>query len=383
MSEHDHRHEPPRTTEQAATGQTPPPPANPNPAVLEDAGSRALSDALRSSFVIVKILMVGLVILFFASGVFTVPSQERAILLRFGRPVGTGEEQLLGPGLHWSFPRPIDEVVRIPIGELQSVTSTAGWYATTPEAEATNTEPDPGPTLNPAMDGYTITSDGNIMHVRATVRYRITQPLNYVLNFVNASNVVQDAVDNALLWASSQYPVNRAIREDQVGFQNLVIQRVRELADLHGLGITVEGAVVQPIPPRQTRQAFEQVSITEIERRKARDDAQAYAARLLSTAQGEAASIVNQGRTDATTLLQRIGSEARYFTNQLASYEMNPELFRARLQADAMARILNYNQGKVFTLPLPKAGESPELRLLLNRAPQSRRPPQQPPGQQR
>ena len=60
------KHEPPRTTEQVAAGTTPPSP-NPNPnanaAVLDEAGSRALADALRSSFVIVKILMIGLVVL--------------------------------------------------------------------------------------------------------------------------------------------------------------------------------------------------------------------------------------------------------------------------------------------------------------------------------
>src|SRR3954466_2359102 len=138
------KHEPPRTTEQVVAGTTPPsPPANPNPAVLEEAGSRALTEALRSSFVIVKILMVGLVVLFFLSGIFTVPSQERAIILRFGKPLGTGQQQLIGPGLHFSFPAPIDEVVRVPVGGLQRVRSSAGWYQTTPEAEASGQE-DPG-----------------------------------------------------------------------------------------------------------------------------------------------------------------------------------------------------------------------------------------------
>src|SRR6185369_14212889 len=156
------KHEPPRTTEQAAAGVTPPSPtANPNPAVIEESGSRALAEALRSSFVIVKILMVGLVVLFFFSGIFTVPSGQRAIVLRFGKPVGVGEQQLLGPGLHWSFPSPIDEVVRIPIGEVQSVRSTAGWYQVSPEEEQTGRENPPNMTLNPAIDGYTLTSDGN------------------------------------------------------------------------------------------------------------------------------------------------------------------------------------------------------------------------------
>src|SRR5688572_9182308 len=75
----------------------PPPPPAPERA-QEDAGSLALAEALRSSFAIVKILMVILVLAFFASGIFTVSSQQRAIKLRFGKPVGTGPDQLLGPG---------------------------------------------------------------------------------------------------------------------------------------------------------------------------------------------------------------------------------------------------------------------------------------------
>ena len=93
-----------------------------------------MSEALRSSFVIVKILMLGLVIVFICSGVFTVPSQQKAIILRLGKPVGTGEKMLLEPGLHWSFPYPIDEKTFIPLGQ-QTVRSTVGWYATTPDGE--------------------------------------------------------------------------------------------------------------------------------------------------------------------------------------------------------------------------------------------------------
>src|SRR5262249_28716227 len=107
------------------------------PDVIDDAGTRALSEALRSSFIIVKLLMNGLVILFVCYGVFTVPSQQKAIILRFGKPVGTGEKMLLEPGLHWSFPYPIDEKIFIPLGQ-QTVRSTVGWYATTTGGEAVN-----------------------------------------------------------------------------------------------------------------------------------------------------------------------------------------------------------------------------------------------------
>src|SRR5450631_392422 len=88
------------------------------PVATDDAGSQALAEALGSSFAIVKIVMVLMVIAFFCSGFFTVGPQEKAVILRFGKPVGEGQKALLSSGkLHWSFPYPIDEVVKIPITE--------------------------------------------------------------------------------------------------------------------------------------------------------------------------------------------------------------------------------------------------------------------------
>ncbi len=105
------------------------------PVAANDAGSQALAEALRSSFVIVKIVMMLMVVVFFFRGFFQVGPQEKAVILRFGKPVGEGQKALLTSGLHWSLPYPIDEVVRIPITEIQKVSSNNGWYFTTPEAE--------------------------------------------------------------------------------------------------------------------------------------------------------------------------------------------------------------------------------------------------------
>ena len=66
-----------------------------------DAGSQALSEALRSSFGIIKFVMFLLVLVFLGSGMFKVGPGERAIKLRMGRVVGTGAAGLAraGPAL--------------------------------------------------------------------------------------------------------------------------------------------------------------------------------------------------------------------------------------------------------------------------------------------
>src|ERR1039458_6135974 len=84
-----------------------------------DAGSQALAEALHSSFAIVKVVMFALFAVFLCSGFFKVEPDQRAIILRFGKPVGEGEKALLGPGLHWSFPYPIDEIEKVSITGIQ------------------------------------------------------------------------------------------------------------------------------------------------------------------------------------------------------------------------------------------------------------------------
>jgi membrane protease subunit HflK len=344
-------------------------PSQPEP--VEDAGSAALSEALHSSFAIVKVIMIILVVVFFASGFFTVSSQERAIILRFGRAVGSGEQQLLGPGAHWKFPYPIDEAVRIPYSEFQTVRSTTGWYATTPEMEATKSEPPPNSTLSPAADGYTLTSDGNIIHVRATLRYKINKPLKYALGFVNASNLVQNALNNALFHASARFTVDQALTSDKLRFKEKITERVQQVVDQQELGITVEQVELNDtIAPRYVNPAFESVLAADVERRQSNEVAQAYSSRILSTALGESNAVINAGLSDRARLVEAVAAEAKYFTNQLPYYRSNPQLFASRLRTEALHRVLTNTSVEKIFLPAGKDGKSRELRIQLSREPQ-------------
>ena len=94
-----------------------------------DSGSKALAEALRLSFGILKLIMVILVVLFFASGIFTVEKNEKALVLRFGKVLSDGSgTKLLEPGLHWAFPYPIDEIVKIPVSGTQKLAIDSFWY---------------------------------------------------------------------------------------------------------------------------------------------------------------------------------------------------------------------------------------------------------------
>jgi membrane protease subunit HflK len=344
----------------------------------QDAGSQALAEALRSSFVIVKIAMVALVVIIFAAGFFTVGPQEKAVILRFGKPQGEGQKMLLGSGLHWSLPYPIDEVVRIPITEIQKVSSTVGWYLTTPEMELAGTEPPAGPSLNPQMDGYVITADRNIIHTRATVSYHIDDPrtaifnftsgTNHTFNLAGVANAVQNAANNALILTAARFNVDDILTRDIHAFEAAVGLRVSELAEREHLGVAIDQVQVQSAAPRQLKDVFAMVTTARQNRDKLINDALSEENRILSQAGAQAASITNAAESVRTRFVTGIESDAAAFTNLLSHYERNPNLYAQLELAKAMPQILANVQDKIF-LPQRADGKPRELRLQLNREP--------------
>lgn len=344
----------------------------------QDAGAQALAEALRSSFAIVKVVMVLMVLAFLGSGFFTVGPSEKAVILRFGKPVGAGEKALLGPGWHWSFPYPIDEVVHIPITEKQKVTSTTGWYFTTPEQELSGEELPAGPSLNPAVDGYVITADRNIIHTRAILYYRIENPIDYVFHFLSASNTLQNLLDNALIHTAAHFRVDNALYTDQSGFQDAVEQHAGDLADREQLGIVIDHCEIQNIPPRQLKEIFDQVIDSREKRNTTINAAKAAANKTLLDSGARAAAIVNLAESERTRYVAQLDADAKRFSDLLPQFQTNTTLFVQQTLLPVMSQVLTNVQDKMF-LPVHADGKPPELRLMLNREPPQPKPAAQNP----
>ncbi len=355
--------------------QHPEPPSAPE---TRDANSQALAEALRSSFVIVKVAMAALIIVILGSGIFTVGPQEKAIILRFGKPLGEGQKMLLGAGLHWSFPQPIDEVVKIPITEIQKVSSTVGWFLTTPEMELAGTEPPAGPSLNPAMDGYVITADRNIIHTRATVSYHIEDPrtaifsfasgTNHEFNLSGISNAVQNAANNALVAAAARFNVDDILINRQTEFKDAVLQHVNELVEREHLGVAVDQCQVQSVAPRQLKDVFAAVTTARQNRDKLMSEAQSQQFQISNEAGARASSITNTAESARHRFVSAMASDAAAFTSLLPEYQKNPRLFAELELAKTMSVVLTNVQDKIF-LPQRADGKARELRLMLNREP--------------
>jgi regulator of protease activity HflC (stomatin/prohibitin superfamily) len=244
-----------------------------------DPAGKSLADALKVSFRVLGCIIVVLLAAYLASGIFTVKTDERAVITRLGRVHG----QVLKAGLKFSWPFPIDRAVIVNVHE-QEVTIKSFRYYVSPMSEDrdyTQVVPMSG-SLRPGYDGALITADGGLMHVRWNCQYVIPGDddqavLDYVTRLGGlepdrkkvlepAQRAVIDAVDNASIRVAAKTDLEAIRRNDPLFTQDVLTQAQKLLDDLKS-GIRIRSLqCVEHVPPLQVRDAFGAVTTAEQDR---------------------------------------------------------------------------------------------------------------------
>jgi len=306
-----------------------------------DAGREALAEALRVSFRLLTLAAMILGVVYLLSGIFSVREHERAYVLLLGRISGTGESRIKEPGLHWTLPKPFTEIVRVPAERIQSLEIQTQWMYEEPGQRWSESVRPAGESLAPDRDGYVLTGDANILHIRWGLRFTVRDPETYLFRHAGPVKVLQKEMDRAASRVAQQWPVDRLLRTDIEGFRAAVDQTLRIRLDHLNLGLQVHRLDLLAItPPRQTAFAFDAVVEAEQDRSRNISAARAYAARARNEAQGGASRV----RSEALAMRQRIISEAQadadLFLSVLPVYRDHPAMLAETLRQDRLRAIL-------------------------------------------
>jgi len=333
--------------------------------VVEDARTRALAEALQSSFKVIRVLMVVLAVAFLGSGITKVDIGEQALLLRFGE-----FKRTLGPGLHFAWPNPIDRIEKIDGAKNVEITSDVGW------STAEGGEPQDTFSFDPNLDGYTLTGNGNTVHIKAVMNYSLEDSreaiLAYAFKFDDATDFLQSALDNAVYHASASRSAldakKRKLDSDGKRLGNTleedILKRIKKVVnEAHELPIKVNSLSVTPQVPEGVKSDYAAFGQTRAKSQEKVDEARGEYSRIVAKAEGDAEVIKSGGKTTADGLLTLVEAEAKSFADQRPYYESNPELFRQRLLTGTMQRVLT-NAVDIFYL----SGRQP--RIWLNRTPE-------------
>ncbi len=396
-----------------------------------DAAGKSLSEALRISFGILKIIMILLVIVFLASGFKTVGPDEQAIVLQFGKIRGISvEDRILGPGLHWVFPYPINEIIKIPVKKKISLPLNSFWYY----QESVELLPENPKikvrvprNLDPLRDGYCITrsekqdvaiaasggSDYNIVHSKWQLYYQIDDPERFFRNVYvedikpgelyfdvitkSLRPLLRDLLDNSVVTAMVKYTIDEALSSSS-RIPGQVKRLLQEKLDTIESGIKVVSIQLTDVTqPRQVDEAFLASIKASQERHTAIDEARTYAEKTLNEAAGpvggqlldalrekavggdekellwvqlagRAQEKIAQAKAYRTKVVESAKADAEYLLAVLPEYRKYPELVIQRIYQDAMEQIFE-NVDEKFIVQPTAGGKATEIRILVNRDP--------------
>lgn len=335
---------------------------------IQETAGRALSDALQTSFRLLKFVLIFAAVLYPFSGVFRVQQHQQAIVLRLGKLRG-----IYGPGIHLGWPKPLDERILVDAARVQTLKTDAFWYALTEEERVTGREsPDFPNALVPGRDGYSLTGDGNILHTRWELRYRIARPAVFMLEVHEPTQVLEDLVRASVTGVSHRFRIDDALYEKATQFRAEVERELRRrLREEAPVGVEVEGLYVTLMsPPRQVRDAFDDVLRAEQERSRVVNEARGYAVGLSDQAAAEAARTVAEAEAWAKGEVALASAEARRFEELLARARAERSVVVSALYFSTLQRVAR--QVDCFLLDTPP-GKTPEIRIMLNPEPRRAR----------
>jgi membrane protease subunit HflK len=163
-----------------------------------DPANQSLAEALRLSYRVLQLAMLGLVAVFLLSGFQTVSEGQVAVKTVFGRIQGAPGEESVAPGLQPFWPYPVGEIVRVPQKDAVTL-SNEFWpkfrdgVATLEAATGAASPDDP---IRPGIDGSLVTADGDLAHVRISAEFTVEDVVRTLDEF--RPDVLREVVRRAL-----------------------------------------------------------------------------------------------------------------------------------------------------------------------------------------
>ncbi len=351
-------------------------------------GMQALVQLLRYSFVVLSVSIAALLAWYVVfAGYFTVRPQEAAIVLRFGKIIGEFKE-----GWHWVYPYPISRVVKIQTTK-QTIRTRSFWHKMDAKSYIDGQAPQGGP-LNPAVEGYLLTGDANIIHSEWELVYEINDPTKYYTKLMTPQDPFQDdeilkspktgsslgtrgprtflksLFDNVVVRTTAAWSVDDALYKNSAEYNRQVLANFAKELARWDFGINIETLEVNltgKTPPLMVNPAFQNVIGAEADMSKDIQNAREYAVKKDSEAEAEKADVISQARVYRSRIVSQIESEENYFRKILGEYRKNPDTVLLALYNDGVSEFLLKVKDK-YLIP-PGGSDRQELRIMLNPEP--------------
>lgn len=312
-------------------------PSNTQPPDLEELLKRSqekLKGMMPGGFgrggVLIAVLLVGL--LWLASGIYVVQPDQQGVVLRFGEVASRTTS-----GINYHLPWPIESVLTPSVTRENQIS--IGFQ---PAADGSNQE------RQVPQESLMLTGDENIVDINFTVFWVVKDAADYLFNVENAgapNAIIKEVTVKAVSESAMREIVGRNIidtvlTENREMIQDDVRVLAQQVLDFYGAGVTITRVQMQKAdPPAQVIDAYRDVQAARTDQDRMRNEAEAYANRIVPEARGAAARITEQAEAYKQQVVAEADGEAQRFVLVLNEYQNAPDVTRRRIYLETMQQI--------------------------------------------
>jgi len=249
-----------------------------------------------------------------------VPAGHTGVRIR----LGTFNETLAEPGLHWTLPWPFETIQIVPTGRVEEFM--LGF------------EQDTGQPILWTEQHYVgeknlLVGDGDeLLTISVPVQYRISDPLAYLMSTTESRAALEHLAYRELLRVASARDSFAIMTDERAEVSEALHRGLQAAADAQSLGLEVVWVGLRDIhPPVDVTAAYQDVVSAEEERQTLVEQAKAYRAGTLPSAHQEANRLRVMSAAAGQFRTLTAAGEAERFQQLSNAQQEHPDLFRTRI----------------------------------------------------
>ena len=266
------------------------------------------------------------VFIWLASGLYKVGTDEAGVELRFGKI-----SEVTGPGLKYHLPYPIETVETPRVAEVKRVEIGFRTVSAGP----------PSRYQSVPQESLMLTGDENIVDINMIVQYKIKDPVDYLFKVRDQRLTLQKAAEATLRQVMGIHNIDDALTDRKFEIQNEILDNLQTILDLYQAGIVVIAVQMQDVhPPAQVVDAFKDVASALEDRSRLENQAQGYQNDIIPRTRGRAEEIIRQAEGYKEQRILRSQGDTQRFLKLLAEYQKAPSVTEKRMYLETMEKIL-------------------------------------------
>jgi membrane protease subunit HflK len=345
-----------------------------------------------------------LVLLYLASGFYSVKPEQRGVVKRFG---GVANDNIL-PGIHYHWPWPVESVVRLRTTEIRSLTITFGGAqgpqsqaqqgqqeqssqgSTEQQAQVTEqqqmavkpaqqsappapqtTAPQPTVAVSPGLEATALlTGDENLVLTTLLLQYAISQPKNYLYHTSDAEGLLHRITHSTAIRKYAGMAVDDVLTTGRLKIQQELKEEIQTTTDAYGLGVRIASVQIQSIqPPADVAGAFRDVSSAREDKEKLVQQSEGDRNRRLPMARAQADTMISEAEAYANETVEMARGDAERFEAAWDEYRKARNVTAERLYLETIEEVLPKVRKIISNPQAEKHLAFPELKFSPDLAP--------------